>query len=359
MVRVSAIVSLYNSLEFVRGCLEDLVEQTLFKRGQLEIVIIDSNSPQEEFNIVEPYLRKFPGLIVYERTAARETLYQAWNRALRVARGEYITNANSDDRHHPEALEIMSRALDRHPEIALVYADVFESAVANETFFENSRKSRYSYPTYFSPGSLLFYQFGCQPMWRASVHTRVGDFSSELRAAGDWDFCIRFSLAGLRALHIPQPLGCFLNRPTSISTQDSTSTREQAMIKERYLSLDNIILLYHKEGWRVDTPQTKAHAFTDFAVRASSMALPWTPGRIYQEPSATVLSCLAAFEMVKDDPRIAWNLGVALFRTAHRKEATQFLEMGRALNNQDISRALACVHRGEPVNLPMFGAPAE
>jgi hypothetical protein len=125
------------------------------------------------------------------------------------------------------------------------------------------------------------------------------------------------------------------------------------MVKDRYLSLDNIILLYHKEGWRVDTPQAKARALTDFAMRASSMALPWTPGRIYHEPSATVLSCLAAFEMVKDDPRIAWNLGVALFRTEHKKEATQFLEMGRALNSQDISRALASVQRGEPVHLPM------
>jgi glycosyltransferase involved in cell wall biosynthesis len=353
MPRISAIVSLYNSQEFVRGCLEDLVEQSLFKREQLEIVIIDSNSPQEEFKVVEPYLKKFPGRIVYERTVERETLYQAWNRALGMARGEYITNANSDDRHHPEALEIMSLALDRHPEVDLVYADVFESAVANQTFFENPRTSRYCYPTFFAPGSLLFYQFGCQPMWRVSAHARVGGFSNELRAAGDWDFCIRFALAGLRALHIPQPLGCFLNRPTSISTQDSTSTREQGMVKDRYLSLDNIILLYHKEGWRVDTPQAKARALTDFAMRASSMALPWTPGRIYHEPSATVLSCLAAFEMVKDDPRIAWNLGVALFRTEHKKEATQFLEMGRALNSQDISRALASVQRGEPVHLPM------
>jgi hypothetical protein len=247
----------------------------------------------------------------------------------------------------------MSLALDKRPDIDLVYADVFESSVANQTFFENPRKSRYCYPTYFAPTALLYYQFGCQPMWRSSIHSRVGQFSTELKAAGDWDFCIRFALTGLQALHIPQPLGCFLNRPTSISTQDSTSSREQMQVKDRYLSLDNIILLYHKQGWRVDTPQAKAKALTDFAMRASAMALPWTPGRTYQEPSATVMSCLAAFEMVKDDPRILWNLGVALFRTEHRREATQFLEVGHALHNQEIERALACLQRGESVNLPM------
>ncbi len=29
---------------------------------------------------------------------ARETLYQAWNRGIKQARGRYLTNANTDDR---------------------------------------------------------------------------------------------------------------------------------------------------------------------------------------------------------------------------------------------------------------------
>lgn len=354
MVRVTAIVSLYNSLDFVQGCLEDLVDQSLFKRGEMEIIIIDSNSPQDEYAVVAEFMRRFPQGIEYERTSQRETLYQAWNRALQKAKGTYLTNANSDDRHHPECLETMALALDKRTEIDLVYADVFESTVENETFFENTRESRYRYPDFFAPTSLLFYQFGCQPMWRKSIHTRVGLFSSELKAAGDWDFCIRFSLAGLRALHIPQPLGCFLHRQTSISTQDSTSTREQMAIKNRYMTLDNILLLYHKEGWRIDTPEAKAKVYTDFAMRGSAMALPWTPGKVYHDPSATVLSCLAAFELVGHDPRAAWNLGVALLRTEHKREATQFLELGRELQNPQITSLVEALGRGEAVEPPLI-----
>lgn len=353
MFRATAIVSLYNSLEFVRGCLEDLVEQTLFKRGQLEIVVIDSNSPQDEWAIVKSFVEAFPEQIVYQRTNERETLYQAWNRALKIARGEYITNANSDDRHHPEALEIMCLALDKHREVDLVYGDVFESTLANQTFFENSKQSRYRYHSFFAPNSLLFYQFGCQPMWRVSAHTRIGWFSSELKAAGDWDFCVRFALGGLRALHIPLPLGLFLNRPTSISTQDSTSSREQMLIRDTYLSIDNIMILYLKEGWKADTPQAKARILTDFAMRASTMALPWTPGKIYREPSATVMSCIGAYELLQDDARAGWNLGVALHRTAHRQEATQFLELGAELGDPRILEALHSVKSGIEVELPL------
>ena len=58
MIKVSAIVSLYNSLEFVEGCLQDLVEQTLFTRGELEIVVIDSNSPQNEREVVERFQQR-------------------------------------------------------------------------------------------------------------------------------------------------------------------------------------------------------------------------------------------------------------------------------------------------------------
>ncbi|MGL5509063.1 MAG: glycosyltransferase, partial [Microcoleaceae cyanobacterium] len=45
-IKVSAIVSTYNSEAFFAGCLEDLVNQTLYQTGELEIIIIDSNSKE-------------------------------------------------------------------------------------------------------------------------------------------------------------------------------------------------------------------------------------------------------------------------------------------------------------------------
>jgi GT2 family glycosyltransferase len=351
MIKVTAIVSLYNSLEYVDECLRDLIEQSLYKRGELEILVIDSNSPQDEGARVEWYQWQYPN-IVYHRTTRRETLYQAWNRGVQMARGEFITNANSDDRHHPQGLEVMYNALVDNPTIDLVYGDVYESSTANERFDANPKTSRYRYPSYFAPLSLLYYQFGCQPMWRKRVHDTIGGFSAQLKAAGDWDFCIRFSLAGLRALHIPEVLGSFLNRPTSISTSDSTSTREQGEVKNYYLNQENILALYRIEGSSIETPQDRARALTDFAMRASTMALPWTPGRVYIEPRATLMSCLAAFEMGGDDPRFAWNLGVSLHQAAHKQEAAPFLEKGILVQDPRVSQALSALHRGEPVSLP-------
>ena len=93
---VSAIVSTYNAERFIRGCLEDLEAQTIADR--LEIVVIDSGSPQNEGTIVREFQQRYDN-ILYIRTAQREGLYAAWNRGIQAARGKYITNANTDDRH--------------------------------------------------------------------------------------------------------------------------------------------------------------------------------------------------------------------------------------------------------------------
>jgi GT2 family glycosyltransferase len=349
MIKVSAIVSLYNSREYVDSCLQDLVEQSLFKRGQLEIVVIDSNSPQDERYIVEQYQARHPN-IVYHRTEQRETLYQAWNRGIQIARGEFLTNANADDRHHPEGIEVMYRALVANPAIDLVYGDVYESSVPNERFFDNPRTRRYSYPTFFAPTALLFYQFGCQPMWRRRVHDVIGGFSSTLKAAGDWEFSFRFARAGLRALHLPMVLGSFLQRSDSISSGSNTSHQEQTELYESASEAD-ILALYAVEGYAIDTPQQQARVFTDFAQRASAMLLPWQPEGAWIEPRSAVMACLAAYSAAKGDPRAAWNLGITLLRTSQRTQAIPYLQQGSTASDPIVVQTLAAFSRGEEIPL--------
>ena len=136
--RVSAIVSTYNSERFLRGCLEDLVQQTLFKRHELEVIVVNTGSQQGEDSLVNELQKNYPQ-IVSIRIGERETIYQAWNRGIRAASGEYVTTANTDDRHRSDALEVMASELDAHPEVALVYGDVFVTNFENQTFDSHIR----------------------------------------------------------------------------------------------------------------------------------------------------------------------------------------------------------------------------
>ncbi|NWF75664.1 MAG: glycosyltransferase [Nitrospirae bacterium] len=207
-IKVSAIVSTYNSERFMHGCLEDLVNQTLYQKGELEIVVIDSGSQQNEKNIVDQFRKRFKN-IVYLRTK-RETIYASWNRGIKIASGKYITNANTDDRHRSDALEVMSEILDQNPHIGLIYADVIVTATENETFSKHTPIGTFRQPDYSRELLTLQCFIGPQPMWRKSLHKKYGFFDKSFTSSGDWEFWLRIA-EGTNMLHIPELLGLFLH----------------------------------------------------------------------------------------------------------------------------------------------------
>jgi hypothetical protein len=231
--KVTAIVSAYNSSKFLRGCLDDLEAQTI--RDDLEIIVIDSGSQENEGEIVAEYQKTYSN-IRYIRTE-RETVYGAWNRGVKVAKGRYLTNANTDDRHRNDAFAIQSNMLDLHPEFALVYGDVLVTETYNETFDNNTTVGCIPYPDYdrlnLLQGSCLI---GPQPMWRKSVHDGYGYFDADMVTSGDYEFWIRISQTN-EFYHISQVLGLYCERPDSV---EHTNRRAQ------YLENKKIVEMYGK-----------------------------------------------------------------------------------------------------------------
>ena len=210
---ISAIVSTFKSERFMRGCLEDLERQTI--AGQMEIIVVDSASPQNERAIVEEFQKRFSN-ITYIRTDERETVYGAWNRGVKAARGRYVTNANTDDRHRSDAFEILVRALEHNPEVSLAYADCLITKIENETFESTHATRKYQWLD-FDKTSLL--TKGCfvgpQPVWRREVHDEHGYFDAEFVASGDYEFWLRLARTR-KFLHVRETLGLYLESPASV-----------------------------------------------------------------------------------------------------------------------------------------------
>ncbi len=220
-IKVSAIVSVYNSGRFIKGALEDLLNQSLYKKGNLEIIVVDTASEDNEAEIVNTYCQTYDH-IHYIRTEQRETVYGAWNRGIQSSKGIYITNANSDDRHHPEALEKMAQVLDSMPNIVLVYADVYITETPNETFESSAKSQRYywydwSRKTLLDKGCFI----GPQPMWRRSIHEEYGLFDDSFVVSGDAEFWLRISQTK-DFFHIKEPLGLYLKSPEGIEHSNKT-----------------------------------------------------------------------------------------------------------------------------------------
>jgi glycosyltransferase involved in cell wall biosynthesis len=227
---VSAIVSVYNCERFIKGCLDDLLNQTI--ADKVEIIIINSGSQQNEESIIKEYQMKYPN-ISYIKTD-RETLYQAWNRGIKLAKGKYITNANADDRHRTDAFEIMTRALDIDSTLDIVYADDFVTERENETFNHNNFTSKTNQGE-FSIERLMYHCFlGPHPMWRKTIHDRYGYFDESLQVIGDYEFWLRIA-EGCKFKYIKDHLGLYLMSPKSVAHKNPRLTlMEEEQVLEKY-----------------------------------------------------------------------------------------------------------------------------
>jgi len=219
----------------MRGCLDDLEAQTI--ASELEIVVVNSGSPEGEHEIVAEYMERYDN-IVYVQTMETETVYGAWNRGIAASSGEYLTNANTDDRHRADAFEVLAGALDANPGVALAYAGYRITRVENE-IFDTSRADEACMPKEYSRywlrrGHCLP---GPQPMWRRSAHEVVGLFDDSYQSAGDFDMWLRMA-AHAPFLRVPEYLGLYLNSPTSVEHRNvGLSTREAQAALGRHAKL--------------------------------------------------------------------------------------------------------------------------
>lgn len=222
---VSVLVSTYNAERLIQGALESLEQQSIATR--IEIIVIDSGSTQNEKRIVEQFQSRYDN-IRYLRTE-RESVYQAWNRGIGIARGRYLTNANTDDRHRRDALEVLADELEKNADIALVYADSAVTFEENQTFDASIPAGYHLRPAYSQDIMLTGCHMGPQPMWRRSIHEQLGYFREDLRSAGDYEFWCRVALR-YQLKHVPQTLSLYYENPQGICNSNkalsASETRE-------------------------------------------------------------------------------------------------------------------------------------
>lgn len=212
---VSIITSVYTGDQFIAGFLADIVQQTIF--STCELIIINANSPGHEEDIIFEYMQMYPN-IIYKKLDYDPGLYAVWNIAISMAQGEYITNANIDDRLKFDCYEQHKKALDTHPEADLVYSDFYVTRYSNETFANNNHSHVRVMPE-FSLQELKKQPLpNNHPMWRKSMHTKYGLFDESYKHAGDWEFWLRAAVNGAQFLKVPGVYNLYYYNPKGLST---------------------------------------------------------------------------------------------------------------------------------------------
>ena len=233
--KISVLTSVYDGDKYIESFLRDMTRQTIFNK-KVELVLVNAASPGNEDEIIQSYVDKYPQNIKYFKLDEDPGIYGTWNYALSKATGEYITNANLDDRKSAVSLERHAKELYANPDVGLVYADSFITHQGNETFEENSSAgNRYNFEPFSKEAMLRGNQPHNNPMWRKKLHDSHGEFDSEYKSAGDWEFFLRCAFGGEKFQKINEVLGLYYHNPEGVSTNPENFAWKRKEERKIYL----------------------------------------------------------------------------------------------------------------------------
>ncbi len=228
MPKVSIISVLFDCDRFLPDFFDNITHQSAFDQCEL-IYLRPDSSPGNEKTVAGIYRVKHPQRIRGVATSHDPGLYELWNLGIKLAHGEYITNANPDDRRSREHIARAVTFLDQHPEF-----DVCATAIActhdplpnwdtskREANWFNGLEGEFKTTDLFirddPSGKLRSRNLPhCMPVWRKSLHERFGYFEEgEYGPSADWEFWLRVLSGGARAWLIADILGLYYINPRS------------------------------------------------------------------------------------------------------------------------------------------------
>lgn len=184
--RISVITPCLNSARYIGEAIESVLMQGY---SATEHIVADGGSTDGTLDI----LNRYPHLKII--SGPDNGMYQALNRAVAVARGEFIGMLNSDDCY---AEDVFAPVVD-------LFSDENVMAVAGgaATFRDSANDDQPAMDKPMRAGvDVLFRSTLGDPainacFFRASVFDKIGPFDTSYRIAGDREFMLRFSLSGL------------------------------------------------------------------------------------------------------------------------------------------------------------------
>lgn len=218
MEKITIITATYNSEKYLEDSIKSVISQT---GKNDEYIIIDAGSSDSTIDII----KKYSDSITYWVSEKDEGIYDAWNKGLKVATGDWIMFIGSDDFLKADALKLYREFINKH-----VSKDCLYISSKNEIIDENKKIIRiYGWPWLWNtfrrrnnishPGSLHSYK----------LFKNYGVYDQKYKIAGDYELLLR-PKENLNAM--------FLNEITMEVTHGGVSSNPKMFI-EHYNAVIN------------------------------------------------------------------------------------------------------------------------
>ena len=230
--RVSVLMVTYCNATYLDEAIASVLAQTM---ADLELIAIDDGSPDETPAILARHADRDPRVVVHRQE--NRGIGGAMNKALALARSDYVAILDGDDAMEPERLGIQADYLDQHPEIA---------AVGSQWYTMDTR-SRINgldrHPT--DTGSVADLMFAYFAMHHPTIMARkAAIFASGLydsvkrQGCRDYEVFVNVLLSNYQLINLPQVLTRWRLNPAGVThgkarpqTEDCMDIRWQAFAR--------------------------------------------------------------------------------------------------------------------------------
>ena len=93
-VKISTIIPIYNTSQYLKKCIDSIVNQTIGFEN-IELILVDDGSTDDSEKIIKKYLKKYKNIkYIYQENMGQAS---ARNKGLKISSGKYISFVDSDD----------------------------------------------------------------------------------------------------------------------------------------------------------------------------------------------------------------------------------------------------------------------
>lgn len=179
-MKISIVTVSYNAADEIEPTLRSVAAQT---HSDIEYLVIDGASTDGTLDLVDRYRSRVDVLV----SEPDRGIYDAMNKALRLAKGEAVIFMNAGDYFYsPYVVELASDLLDRAPEVDVLYGGI-------EVRYPNGHVTEFMPPD--AGEALDFLICGSLPhqgtFARRSAFARSGLFDTRYRSHADYDWFLK------------------------------------------------------------------------------------------------------------------------------------------------------------------------
>lgn len=260
MPEISVIVPVYRAENYLRACVDSILSQSF---SDIQVILVDDGSPDNCGAICEEYASRDSRVVsIHQKNQGQAA---ARNHALPLAQGKWLCFVDSDDRIHPQMLEILYRAA-MESGAGISMCAMLEAAAFPEDF-DAPREMVYECFTMDEKNLLSLWDRDAYPGWVACAKLIRREYVEgypfqEGRVYEDNEAVCHWLLPAKTVASVPQSLYFYRTNP------DSTTKSKFSLKKLDYLwALERIMVYYRSIGYH-----TLARRFLERYVEAVEVA---------------------------------------------------------------------------------------